>query len=87
VRGRVGVPSELPDTVSSVLEIVVDGLNRAAIAQALAAGVDAASRPGVIQISAGNYGGKLGKHHFRLHELVTGAGSGRPAAGSESGTS
>ena len=71
VRGRVGVASELPDAVSSVLEIVVDGLDRAAIEQALRLGIDAACRPGVVQISAGNYGGKLGKHHFRLHELTS----------------
>ena len=72
LRGRDGVASELPETVNSVLEIVVDGLNREAIENALRAGIDAACRPGVVQISAGNYGGKLGKHHFKLHELVTG---------------
>ena len=70
LRGRSGVASELPETVNSVLEIVVDGLDRAAIESALRAGIDAACRPGVVEISAGNYGGKLGKHHFRLHELV-----------------
>jgi formylmethanofuran--tetrahydromethanopterin N-formyltransferase len=70
VRGRVGVESELPEDVNSVLEIVVDGLDRASIERALAAGLDAACRPGVVQISAGNYGGKLGKHHFRLHDLL-----------------
>ena len=70
LRGRDGVASELPETVNSVLEIVVDGLNREAIERALRAGIDAACRPGVVQISAGNYGGKLGKHHFRLHDLV-----------------
>ena len=71
LRGRSGVDSELPDTVNSVLEIVVDGLDRPAIESALRVGIDAACRPGVVEISAGNYGGKLGKHHFRLHELVT----------------
>ena len=70
LRGRSGVASELPEPVNSVLEIVVDGLDRVAIETALSAGIDAACRPGVVEISAGNYGGKLGKHHFRLHELV-----------------
>jgi formylmethanofuran--tetrahydromethanopterin N-formyltransferase len=69
LRGRSGVTSELPDGVNSVLEIVVDGLDRPAIENALRAGIDAACRPGVVGISAGNYGGKLGKHHFPLHAL------------------
>ncbi len=63
-----GVASELPEGVNSVLEIVVDGLDRAAIEAALRAGIEAACRPGVVEITAGNYGGKLGKHHFRLRE-------------------
>jgi formylmethanofuran--tetrahydromethanopterin N-formyltransferase len=71
LRGRDGVTSELPEGVNSVLEIVVDGLDRSAIESALRAGIDAACRPGVVQISAGNYGGKLGKHHFPLHALLT----------------
>jgi len=71
VRGRIGVNSELPEGVNSVLEIVVDGLDRPAIENALRAGIDAACRPGVVQISAGNYGGKLGKHHFHLRPLVS----------------
>jgi formylmethanofuran--tetrahydromethanopterin N-formyltransferase len=69
VRGRVGVESQLPEAVNSVLEIVIDGLDRAAIEAAMRVGLDAACQPGVVQISAGNYGGRLGKHHFRLHEL------------------
>jgi len=71
LRGRAGVESELPEAVNSVLEIVVDGLDRPAIENALRVGIAAACRPGVVAISAGNYGGKLGKHHFRLHELVS----------------
>ena len=71
LRGRVGVTSALPDGVNSVFEIVVDGLDRSAIEEALRAGIDAACKPGVVEISAGNYGGKLGKHHFRLHDLMT----------------
>ena len=70
LRGRPGVNSQVPERANSVLEIVVDGLDRPAIASALRAGLEAACRPGVVEISAGNYGGKLGKHHFRLHELL-----------------
>ena len=70
LRGRAGVSSAVPSEANCVLEIVVDGLDRAAIEQALRLGLDAACRPGIIEISAGNYGGKLGKHHFRLHDLI-----------------
>jgi formylmethanofuran--tetrahydromethanopterin N-formyltransferase len=70
LRGRSGVESELPDGVNSVLEIVLDGLDQSAIQQAMRLGIDAACRPGVVAISAGNYGGKLGKHHFRLREIL-----------------
>jgi formylmethanofuran--tetrahydromethanopterin N-formyltransferase len=70
LRGRSGVKSELPDNVNAVLEIVVDGLDRAAIENSMRAGIEAACRPGIVEITAGNYGGKLGKHHFRLHALM-----------------
>jgi formylmethanofuran--tetrahydromethanopterin N-formyltransferase len=70
VRGRLGVTSELPETVNSVLEIVIDGLDRTAIEHAMRAGLDAACRPGIVQVAAGNFGGKLGKHFFKLHDLL-----------------
>ena len=71
LRGRPGVVTQVPKAANSVLEIVVDGLDRASIEGALRAGLAAACRPGVVEISAGNYGGKLGKHHFHLHELLS----------------
>jgi formylmethanofuran--tetrahydromethanopterin N-formyltransferase len=70
LKGRLGPQSALPEEVNSVLEIVVDGLDRDSIAEALRSGIAAARRPGVVAISAGNYGGKLGKHHFHLRELT-----------------
>jgi formylmethanofuran--tetrahydromethanopterin N-formyltransferase len=70
LRGRSGVESELPEGVNSVLEIVANGLDRGALEAALRVGIDAACRSGIVEISAGNYGGKLGKHHFRLHALL-----------------
>ena len=63
----------LPDGVNSVLEIVLDGLTQDAIAQAMRVGIDAACRPGVRAISAGNYGGKLGPYHFHLRQIMAGA--------------
>jgi formylmethanofuran--tetrahydromethanopterin N-formyltransferase len=71
LRARGDVTTQVPDGVNSVLEIVVDGLDRHAIENALRAGIDAACRPGVIEITAGNYGGKLGKHQFHLHALLS----------------
>jgi formylmethanofuran--tetrahydromethanopterin N-formyltransferase len=60
----------LPDEVNAVLEIVLDGLSADAIALAMRLGIEAACRPGVVQISAGNYGGKLGPHHFHLRRIM-----------------
>jgi formylmethanofuran--tetrahydromethanopterin N-formyltransferase len=64
------VSTALPDGVNSVLEVVLDGLTPDAIAGAMRKGIDAACRPGVLAISAGNYGGKLGPHHFHLHQIM-----------------
>ena len=69
LRGRADTATELPDGVNAVLEIVVDGLDRSSIERALAAGIGAACRHGIVEITAGNYGGKLGKHHFHLYQL------------------
>jgi formylmethanofuran--tetrahydromethanopterin N-formyltransferase len=62
--------SSLPDDVSSVLEIVLDGIDEASIRRAMRAGITAACLPGVRAITAGNYGGKLGPHHFPLRDLM-----------------
>ncbi len=64
--------SQLPEGVNSVLEIVLDGTDAPAIAAAMRAGIDAACRPGVQAITAGNYGGKLGPHHFHLRRIMGG---------------
>ena len=60
----------LPETVNSVLEIVINGTDADAIASAMRIGIDAACRDGVVSISAGNYGGKLGPHHFHLRKIM-----------------
>jgi formylmethanofuran--tetrahydromethanopterin N-formyltransferase len=72
LRGR--VKSELgPDTVA-VLEIVIDGLTSTSVADAMKAGlksiIDTGAARGVTRVSAGNYGGKLGQHHYKLLELL-----------------
>lgn len=53
-----------------VYEIILDGATEDAIKKALKLGIEAAVKiPGVTRISAGNYGGKLGKFHYKLLEL------------------
>ncbi len=64
------VDSALPEGVNSVLEIVIDGLTATGIREAMQVGIRAACRPGVVRISAGNYGGNLGQFHFHLHEIL-----------------
>ncbi len=68
LRGRVA--SQLPAGANAVYEIVIDGLSLAAVEQAMRVGITAACRPGVLQISAGNYGGKLGPYPIPLHRLL-----------------
>jgi formylmethanofuran--tetrahydromethanopterin N-formyltransferase len=68
LRGRVA--SKLHAAANCAYEIVVDGVSQAAIGAAMAAGLRAATGPGVAAITAGNYGGKLGKFQFHLRELL-----------------
>lgn len=72
LRGAVKTALD-PDT-KCVLEIVVDGLTSEAVASAMRAGIAAIVRlgpsRGATRISAGNYGGKLGPHHYHLRELL-----------------
>lgn len=63
--------TDLPPNVGAVYEIVIDGLSLDAVRVAMRAGLHAACRvPGVVRITAGNYGGKLGPHHVYLRELL-----------------
>jgi formylmethanofuran--tetrahydromethanopterin N-formyltransferase len=64
------VSSALPEGVNTVLEIVIDGLDAGAVAQATRAGIMAACVPGIRRITAGNYGGNLGKFKFSLHKVL-----------------
>ena len=67
---RAVTASALPEGVNSVLEIVLDGTDAAAIEGAMRVGIRAACRAGVREITAGNYGGKLGPHHFHLRRIL-----------------
>ncbi|MEZ0332677.1 MAG: formylmethanofuran--tetrahydromethanopterin N-formyltransferase [Gemmatimonadales bacterium] len=68
---RVVTTTALPETVNSVLEIVVDGTDVDAVSRALRLGIEAACGDGVVAISAGNYGGELGPHHFYLRRIMS----------------
>jgi formylmethanofuran--tetrahydromethanopterin N-formyltransferase len=65
----------LPEGVNSVLEIVINGVDAPAIARAMRLGIHAACGEGIVAISAGNYGGKLGPHHFHLRKIMGEAAS------------
>lgn len=68
------VKTELSENIGSVMEIVIDGLDEQSISEATRAGVLAACslgpQKGIYRISAGNYGGNLGPHHFHLREIL-----------------
>jgi len=63
--------SQVPESVTSIYEIVINGVNLDAVKRAMAEGIEAAVRvPGVLRISAGNYGGKLGPYKAYLKEVL-----------------
>ena len=67
---RAVTQTALPDEVNSVLEIVINGTDAEAIADVMRLGIGAACTDGIVSISAGNYGGKLGPHHFHLRQIM-----------------
>jgi formylmethanofuran--tetrahydromethanopterin N-formyltransferase len=62
--------TQVPEGVGSVFEIVIDGLAPEPVREAMRVGLDAAARAGATRITAGNYGGNLGPHHFPLKDLI-----------------
>jgi formylmethanofuran--tetrahydromethanopterin N-formyltransferase len=66
--------SDLSPEVESVMEIVIDGLTKEDIDEAMKVGIQAVCdlgvEKGIRRISAGNYGGKLGPFHFHLQEIM-----------------
>ena len=64
--------TELREGDGCVFEIVLDGATEDVIKKAIRLGIEAAVKvPGVNRISAGNYGGKLGKFQYRLHDILS----------------
>lgn len=72
---RAVAANKLDPAVNCVLEIVIDGLTAEAVANAMRTGlktlIEIGGKGGLVAVSAGNYGGKLGPHHFHLHELLS----------------
>jgi formylmethanofuran--tetrahydromethanopterin N-formyltransferase len=70
------VPTQVDQQATSVLEIVIDGLDFASIADGMRIGIESACavgcQRGVTRITAGNYGGKLGGHYFPLRDVMNG---------------
>lgn len=66
--------TQLSPEIGSVMEIVIDGLSREDVEQAMRVGIETicacGAKSGVRRISAGNYGGKLGPFHFHLHQIM-----------------
>lgn len=68
LRGR--TETRLHPDAHCAYEIVIDGVDEPSVGAAMAAALRAAAGPGVVQIGAGNYGGRLGKFHFPLRTLL-----------------
>jgi formylmethanofuran--tetrahydromethanopterin N-formyltransferase len=62
----------VPENVRYIPEIVINGISMDAVKEAMKAGIEAASNiDGVVRVSAGNYGGKLGEFKIYLRELFS----------------
>lgn len=71
LKSRLGSESKVPEGVRYIPEIVINGLTLDSVKEAMGAGIRAAMNvKGVVGISAGNYGGKLGKYIISLREIM-----------------
>lgn len=67
LRDELGEKSKVPPNVSSIMEIIINGSDLDSVASATHAAIDACvDTPGLVRISAGNYGGRLGKSFIHL---------------------
>ena len=76
LREKLGARSGVPDGVRAIMEIIINGRDLASIVAATQAAIAAAvDTPGLVKISAGNYGGRLGKSFIYLHSEKQPAGT------------
>jgi formylmethanofuran--tetrahydromethanopterin N-formyltransferase len=72
LKKRLAKASKVPKGVRYIPEIVINGVSMQAVKEAMKAGIEAALNvEGVVSVSAGNYGGKLGEHKINLRELFS----------------
>jgi len=70
LKQKLGTASKVPENVSYIPEIIINGVSMQAVKEAMKVGIEAAlSVDGVLKISAGNYSGKLGDYKIYLREL------------------
>lgn len=72
LKSRLGSTSLVPEGVLYVPEIVINGVSMDAVKEAMKVGIEAAINiDGVVKVTAGNYGGKLGEFKIHLRELFS----------------
>jgi len=68
LRTKLGDSSAVPEGVNSIMEIIINGRDLATLVAATQAAIEASRHaPGLLRISGGNYGGRLGKSFIYLH--------------------
>lgn len=71
LRPKLGKALMVPEDVRYIPEIVINGVSMEAVKAATKNGIEAViSIDGVVRVSAGNYGGKLGEFKINLRELL-----------------
>lgn len=67
LKQELGDESRVPPSVNSIMEIIINGRDLDTVRRATMASIEAARAvPGMVRISAGNYGGRLGKSFIFL---------------------
>jgi formylmethanofuran--tetrahydromethanopterin N-formyltransferase len=70
LKEKLGLESEVPNGVKYIPEIVINGTSLGAVKKAMKVGIQTVTVVnGVARVSAGNYGGKLGRHKIYLREM------------------
>jgi formylmethanofuran--tetrahydromethanopterin N-formyltransferase len=70
LKKKLAKESKVPEDVNYIPEIVINGISIEAVKKAMKAGIEAVlDVDGVVKVSAGNYGGKLGNYKIYLREL------------------